>query len=202
MLEREILELVPPDRNVSIEREVWPRLVGEGLYGFPSQSYWLDIGTPERYLQGTFDILEGNVRTAVHERLGDSYLSVADGAQVLGRAIPPAVIERGRASRRAPTSAASWCSAGRQDWRGRTVERAVILDGTEIGEDCTLRDCIVAAGCRIGEGTQINGAPCSARGSRWGRDNVITGGARIFPVSSCPTARSSSRSDSPAEASR
>ncbi len=35
VLEREILELVPPGRNVSIEREVWPRLVGEGLYGYP-----------------------------------------------------------------------------------------------------------------------------------------------------------------------
>ena len=56
-----MLELVPPDRNVSIEREVWPLLIGKGLYGFPSESYWLDIGTPERYLQGTFDIIEGNV---------------------------------------------------------------------------------------------------------------------------------------------
>src|SRR3984957_9958840 len=41
VLERSILELVPPGRNVSIEREVWPRLVGNGLYAFPSESYWL-----------------------------------------------------------------------------------------------------------------------------------------------------------------
>src|SRR5271166_3174243 len=67
VLEREVLELVPPDRNVSIEREVWPLLIGRGLYGFPSDSYWLDIGTPGRYLQGTFDIIEGNVRSAVRE---------------------------------------------------------------------------------------------------------------------------------------
>src|ERR1700759_2390781 len=33
VLQREILELVPPDRNVSIEREVWPRLIDNGLYG-------------------------------------------------------------------------------------------------------------------------------------------------------------------------
>src|SRR5271157_3500794 len=38
VLEREILELVAPERNVSIEREVWPLLVGKGLYGFPSES--------------------------------------------------------------------------------------------------------------------------------------------------------------------
>jgi len=49
VLQREVLDLVPTDRNVSIEREVWPRLIGDGLYGFPSESYWLDIGTPERY---------------------------------------------------------------------------------------------------------------------------------------------------------
>ena len=67
-----MLELVPPDRNVSIEREVWPLLIGNGLYGFPARAYWLDIGTPERYLQGTFDIIEGNVQSAVRARLGAS----------------------------------------------------------------------------------------------------------------------------------
>ena len=95
VLEREILELVPPDRSVSIEREVWPLLVGKGLYGFPSQSYWLDIGSPERYLQGTFDIIEGNVHSAVAERLGSDWLAVDRGAVVQGRVIPPAVLERG-----------------------------------------------------------------------------------------------------------
>ena len=88
VLEREILELVPPERNVSIEREVWPLLIGEGLYGFPSESYWLDIGTPERYLQGTFDIIEGNVETAVKERLGSDWLAIDEGAEVGGRVIP------------------------------------------------------------------------------------------------------------------
>src|SRR3954451_5939793 len=59
VLERSVLDLIPPDRNVSIEREVWPRLVGAGLYAYAAPAYWLDIGTPERYLQATFDILEG-----------------------------------------------------------------------------------------------------------------------------------------------
>src|SRR5208283_1179053 len=95
VLEREILELVPPDRNVSIEREVWPALVGNGLYGFPSEGYWLDIGTPARYLQGTFDIIEGNVETGVRKRLADSWLAVDEHADVRGRVIPPAVLERG-----------------------------------------------------------------------------------------------------------
>src|ERR1700726_842113 len=60
VLEREVLELVPPERSVSIEREVWPLLIGNGLFGYPSESYWMDIGSPARYLQGPLDIIEGH----------------------------------------------------------------------------------------------------------------------------------------------
>ncbi len=187
VLEREMLELVPPGRNVSIEREVWPLLVGAGLYGFPSESYWLDIGTPGRYLQGTFDILEGNVHTAVRARMGDGYIAIADGAQVLGRAIPPAVIESG-ASVAEGAHVGSLVVLG-HDVRigaGTTVERAVILNGTEIGENCTLRDCIVAAGCRVGAGTHIQEGAVLGEGVTVGADNVIAGGARIFPGVTLP----------------
>ena len=51
----------PAGRAVSIEREVFPRLVGQGLYGRRLEGYWMDIGTPERYLQASWDILEGAV---------------------------------------------------------------------------------------------------------------------------------------------
>ena len=57
-----MLSLLEPETSASIERDVFPRLVGDGLYGCPAEGYWLDIGTPERYLQATFDILERNVQ--------------------------------------------------------------------------------------------------------------------------------------------
>ena len=187
VLEREILELVPAGRNVSIEREVWPRLIGAGLYGYPSDSYWLDIGTPDRYLQGTFDILEGNVQTAVSERLGVGYLSVSGDAQVFGRAIPPAVIEAGASvAEGAHVGSLVVLGSDVKIGAGSTVERAVILNGTEIGENCTLRDCIVAAGCRIGAGTHILEGAVLGEGVTVGADNTIAGGARIFPGVTLP----------------
>jgi mannose-1-phosphate guanylyltransferase len=187
VLDREILELVAPDRNVSIEREVWPRLIGAGLYGFPSESYWLDIGSPERYLQGTFDIIEGNVITAVGERLGDDWLAIDGGAEVHGRVIPPAVIERG-VSVAASAHVGSLVVLGEDVSiaAGATVERAVILNGTKIGEGCTLRDCIVAGGCRVGANTQITAGAVLGEGATIGADNVITRGARIFPGVTLP----------------
>ena len=182
VLERTILELIPPVRNVSIEREVWPRLIGNGLYGFPSSSYWLDIGTPARYLQGTFDIIEGNVDTAVRERLGSDWLAVEDGAEVEGRVIPPALLgRRVRVAEGAHVGSLVVLGDDVVVGAGASVERAVVLRGTEIGTGCELRDCIVAADCRIGDGTKITGGAVLGERVRIGADNLITRGARIFP---------------------
>jgi mannose-1-phosphate guanylyltransferase len=187
VLQREILQLVPADRNVSIEREVWPALIGKGLYGFPSDSYWLDIGSPERYLQGTFDIIEGNVQTAVGERLGSDWLAIDDSAEIAGRVIPPAVLERGvRVAQGAQVGSLVVLGEDVSIGAGTTVERSVILNGAQIGENCRLRDCIVAAGCRIGARTTVTGGAVLGEGVTVGADNVIAHGARIFPGVALP----------------
>src|SRR5919198_2480483 len=46
LLERSVLDRIPPDREVSIEREVFPQLIGDGFYGIRLEGYWIDIGTP------------------------------------------------------------------------------------------------------------------------------------------------------------
>ncbi len=93
VLERSVLELLEPEQPASIERDVFPRLVGEGLYAYVGEGYWLDIGTPERYLEGTFDILEGTVATAVAARMGDGYVCIEAGTENAGRVIPSALVE-------------------------------------------------------------------------------------------------------------
>jgi mannose-1-phosphate guanylyltransferase len=187
VLQREILQLVPADRNVSIEREVWPALIGKGLYGFPSESYWLDIGSPDRYLQGTFDIIEGNVQTAVGDRLGSDWLAIDKSAEIAGRVIPPAVLERGvRVAAGAQVGSLVVLAEDVSIGAGTTVERSVILNGAQIGENCRLRDCIVAAGCRIGARTTVTGGAVLGEGVTIGADNVIAHGARIFPGVALP----------------
>ena len=47
LLERAVLEAIPPGRAVSIERETFPSLVGAGLRAFRTTGRLLDIGTPE-----------------------------------------------------------------------------------------------------------------------------------------------------------
>lgn len=187
VLSRDILALVPEDRNVSIEREVFPELIGDGLFGYPASGYWLDIGTPDRYLQATFDILEGNVATEVGKRLDRSFLAVADDVEAIGRIIPPAVVGPGvRIAEGAHVGSLAVLGDHVHVGERSVVERAVVLNGSEIGEDCVLRDCIVAAGVRIGAGSRIEGGAVLGEGVTIGARNVISAGARIFPGVTLP----------------
>ncbi len=187
VLERSVLDLIPAQQKVSIEREVWPRLVGDGLFGFRAEAYWLDIGTPERYLQGTFDILEGNVRTRVGERLGNDFLSVDDPGAVDGRVVPPALVERGcRIDEEAHVGSLVVLGEGVSVGKGSTIERSVVLNGAEIGAGCTLRGCIVAAGARIGDDVQVTGGAVLGEGVTVGDGNVLTAGLRLAPGTELP----------------
>jgi mannose-1-phosphate guanylyltransferase len=160
VLERGILDMIEPDRNVSIEREIWPLLVGEGLYAFPHEhAYWLDIGTPETYLRATSDILEGFVETTPVERIGPS-CTIAPDAHVGSTAVLGDGVTIGAGSR---------------------VERAVILQGSVIGESCQVEDAIVAAGARIGDRTVIEHGAVLGEGVTVGADNLLSHGIRVFP---------------------
>jgi mannose-1-phosphate guanylyltransferase len=63
MLEPSALKAWEPGVSVSIERTIFPSLIEDGrpLFGFVSDAYWRDLGTPQAYLRATFDLLDGMV---------------------------------------------------------------------------------------------------------------------------------------------
>lgn len=138
VLERSVLDLVPAGRAVSIEREVFPRLVGDGLCGLLLEGYWMDIGTPDRYLQASWDILEGRVETQVRATApgllvgGDAVID--DGAKVGPRAV---------------------VSGGCRVESGAQVGDSVLLDGCTVGRDALVQGSILAPGAEVEPGAQL-----------------------------------------------
>jgi mannose-1-phosphate guanylyltransferase len=187
VLEREVLDLIPPGTNASIERDVFPSLVGSGLYGYATDGYWLDIGTPDRYLKATFDILERNVATTVGEALGESFMAVDDDVASNGRVVPPARVGRGcRIAADARVGSLAVLGSDVKIGEGTTIEQAVVLNGAEIGPGCSLQYCILGAGVLIGARTTIEGGAVLGEGVTIGADNMLAAGARIFPGVSLP----------------
>ena len=66
LLEPEILEMIPLNQKISIERDIYPKVAGNGLYGFPFEGYFIDSGTPESYLEANFKCI-GKDGTAAHK---------------------------------------------------------------------------------------------------------------------------------------
>jgi mannose-1-phosphate guanylyltransferase len=141
VLERSVLELIPPGEEVSIERDVFPRLVGEGLNGLRLDGYWMDIGTPERYLQASWDILERRVETRV--ALTAPGLLVSSEAELAGDAEvgPRAVVGPG-------------CRLE----QGARVRDSVLLDGCVVGAGAHVSDSILAPGVVVPPGARVEGA--------------------------------------------
>jgi mannose-1-phosphate guanylyltransferase len=188
ILERDVLdEMAPAGSRISIERDVFPKLVGRGLYGYEASGYWLDIGTPERYLQGTFDILERTVRTEVGDALGASGVAVAD-AEVAGTVLPPALIGSGcTVAEGATVGARTVLGRGVSIGSGAVVRSAVVLDGASIGAGTTVDSAIIGPMVRIGERCRIEGAAVLGEGVVVGDDNFLSAGVRIFPGVELPS---------------
>ena len=186
VLERSVLDLLRRGERASIERDVFPRLVGDGLYGHVGSGYWMDIGTPDRYLEATFDILEGTVKTEVAERLS-SFVCIEDGVVNGGRIVPAALVESGcRIAAGTQIGGRAVLQHDVEVGEGTTIESAVVMRGASIGANCTLRNCIVAAGARIGDHCVIDGMSVIGEGVVLGADNVASNGARLFPGVSIP----------------
>ncbi len=164
VLERSVLDLIAPNRAVSIEHEVWPALIGAGLYGYAARGYWLDIGTPERYLQGTFDIVTG----AVHTGFVAQHNSVVIGAgcEIANDARIGELVVLGPGVRVGSAAA---------------IARSVVLAGADIGAGCVVRDSIVAERAKIGSNTELEAGVVVGEDARVGERRVVVAGTRVDP---------------------
>jgi mannose-1-phosphate guanylyltransferase len=164
VVEREVIESIPAGRPVSFEREVFPGLVGEGLYGYLAEGYWIDIGTPQRYLESTWDLLAGRVQSKLPPR--DETGSLVDESCVVSGAHvgPQSVLGR-------------HCSVG-SDSR---IERSVLHDRVVVGADATVRESVLGEGVRVGQRATIGPRVMAGAGAVIGDDAVVDAGVRLDP---------------------
>jgi mannose-1-phosphate guanylyltransferase len=164
VLEREVVESIPAGRAVSFELEVFPSLVGNGLYGYDAAGYWIDIGTPERYLEATWDLLAGRVHSTLPPRDETGSLVYANCLLSGAHVGPQSVLGR-------------HCSVG-TDAR---VERSVLHERVHVGADAAVVESVLAEGVRVGERAQVGpGAMVGAR-AIIRPDAVVAAGARVDP---------------------
>jgi mannose-1-phosphate guanylyltransferase len=169
VLEVSVLDRITADRKVSIEREVFPAMAGDGtLYAMADGAYWVDTGTPAQYLAAQLDLLDG-----VHA-LGAGAEGVHPTARVAGDAtVCRSVVGAGAVIGERATVRDAVLLPGGVVEAGATVERAVLGRRVHVGVGARIDDlavlgddAVVGAGTRVsggsvGVGEQLPAAPIS-----------------------------------------
>jgi mannose-1-phosphate guanylyltransferase len=183
VLEPDVLDLIPPGRPVSIEREVFPQLVEEGaVHGVALPGYWLDIGTPDAYLQAHRDVLERNFVTDVGDSLGADYTLVADGAEASpeARLVPPVYVGPGaQIGAGARIGSLAVIGAGAVVGEGAAIESSVVGAGATVGARTNVTGSIVGERATVGADCEIRGLSVVGPGARVGDGNMLDHGMRV-----------------------
>jgi mannose-1-phosphate guanylyltransferase len=119
LLEASALGRIPSGRRVSIERETFPAMVADGtLYGYQSDAYWIDAGTPKTYVEAQVDLTTGR-RPMVLPPVAPS--AIVNGASIHDAVVmADAIVEA-----------------------GATVDTAVVLPGARVGSGALVREAVI-----------------------------------------------------------
>ncbi|HEX2127485.1 MAG TPA: NDP-sugar synthase [Thermoleophilaceae bacterium] len=165
VLERSVAERIEPGRAVSFEREIFPAMAREGvLYGYMAEGYWIDIGTPERYLEATYDLLAARVASRLPASDETGSLIYAGSITSGARIGPKSVV-------------GSHCVVGERS----VVERSVLHESVRVGHDCLVADAVLAEGVRLGDGARVCEGAMVGAGAVLEPDAVVEPGGRVAP---------------------
>ena len=120
VMEPSTLDRIANDRPVSVETEIFPKMVEDKkLYALPSETYWIDAGTPETFLQANLDLLNG-VRgkkiNGVHNQASVSPDAVVESS-VIGKSVKVA--------------------------DGAHIKNSVLMEGAEVEKNARIEGSIV-----------------------------------------------------------
>jgi len=139
VFEPSILDRIPADEVWSAEHQLFPQLVEEGaaLYALGGDAYWMDIGTPQKFLEANLDALAGRFVTEAVGEPGVGAVVAGEGVEIH----PDAVV----------TDAC--LGAGTRIFEAR-VERSVLLPGAVVGEGAVVRGAVLGEGVVVEAGAE------------------------------------------------
>jgi len=169
VLEPHILNYIPSGDKFSFEYQLFPALLAnnEPFYAYTMSDYWLDIGTPQRYLQANDDLINGRIKSFDVERKpiatsGTSPLTPeAEPAKVDARS----VVDSSCSIKPGVEITNSVLGANCVVEERAKIENSVVLAGARIGKAAEVRNSIIGKSAIIGRNSKVEGATLGDKSS-------------------------------------
>jgi NDP-sugar pyrophosphorylase family protein len=167
VLEPETFDRIPKDVSYSIERAYFPSLIEhqEPFFAYVDRGDWIDIGTPEKYVQVHRDMFDGKFAGGVFGSAGSAAKTiVSDEARIDDGAVleGPCFIDAG-----------AHIKKGAKVGPYSVIGRSVLVE-----EDADLGDTIIWPNTRVGQSAVVHG-PIVGRNCHIGRNASLKGRAVI-----------------------
>jgi len=163
---RSVIDSIPSDIPVSVERETFPALLNSGatVIGVVDDCYWLDLGTPLAFAQGSADLVLGNAPSPLLAgNIGQAYVDPS------AFVAPTAILRNG-----------TYVGPGARIGDGAVIDASVIFPQVVIGNNSLVTKSIVSAGAVVGSDSKITEAVIAEQVTI-GDSSVLESGARVFP---------------------
>ncbi|MGE5361980.1 MAG: sugar phosphate nucleotidyltransferase [Bacteroidales bacterium] len=177
VLEPGTFDRIPKDTAWSIERSFFPSLVErhETFVAYIDRGYWIDIGTPEKYMQVHRDIMDRRLSAPPFDHApGTAWVSpearVEDGVTLEG----PCFIDEGTVVKPGARIGA-YSVIGRQCQieEDAVIERSIVWASSRVSRDAVVRDAILGRHCHVGRNAILDG------GIVLGDKSVVTDYSRL-----------------------
>jgi mannose-1-phosphate guanylyltransferase len=138
---RKVIDQIPANQVISVERDTFPNLLSSGVKvcGYLDNSYWLDIGNPAALVKASADLVTGVITSAATPKHSGDHL-IAAGAQVS----PSAIINLGSVIESEVVVEGNCLISG-----------SIISRGVKIGENCQVINSIIAPDTQIEAGLVV-----------------------------------------------
>jgi NDP-sugar pyrophosphorylase family protein len=159
VLEPDTFNRIPKDTAWSIERSFFPSLIerGETFMAYVYDGYWIDIGTPGKYLQVHHDIMDGRYSAPPFNGKSAAWTSpdarVEEGVEITG----PCFIDEGAVIKKG-ARILPYSVIGRQTHveEGAVVDGSIIWPNGWIGPEASIRGAILGRNCHVGRNAVID----------------------------------------------
>jgi mannose-1-phosphate guanylyltransferase len=186
ILEPALLEYIPANQNYMFERSLFPLLLerGDPFFSFASQDYWIDIGTPEKYMKVNNDLLTGEISTDIPGSVYNRNIWAEEGHKIhpKARIDGPVVIGRNcfiesQARIVGPAVIGPDCYIS----AGSLVENSIVWHNVSIDRGAKLRQCIIANAVSVGEDCDISAGCIIGNNVSLERNTVMPPDIKVMP---------------------
>ena len=161
VLEPDTFDRIPSEVPWSIERSYFPSLIerNETFVAYIYDGYWIDIGTPEKYVQVHHDIMDGRFVAPPFAGLTGPRRCIAPDVRIEDGATieDPVFIDEGVLVK-AGARLGPYAVLGRQTQveEEAIIERAIVWPNCRIGSQSSIADAVLGRQCHIGRNVSLN----------------------------------------------